>query len=63
MSDETKSRAFAPALAVAFVVVVLIAGDILLGDRAYGEYTTLAALPTRGVDVVARLHQKRKFVV
>ena len=37
----------------------LKAGDILLGDRAYGEYTTLAALPTRGVDVVARLHQKR----
>ena len=35
-------------------------GDILLGDRAYGEYTTLAALPMRGVDVVARLHQKRK---
>jgi hypothetical protein len=35
-------------------------GDILLGDRAYGEYTTLAALPTQGVDVVARLHQMRK---
>jgi hypothetical protein len=35
-------------------------GDILLGDRAYGEYTTLAALPRRGVDVVARLHQMRK---
>lgn len=35
-------------------------GDILLGDRAYGEYTTLAALPRQGVDVVARLHQKRK---
>lgn len=35
-------------------------GDILLGDRAYGEYTTLAALPARGVDVVARLHQRRK---
>ncbi len=38
----------------------LKAGDILLGDRAYGEYTTLAALPGRGVDVVARLHQRRK---
>lgn len=38
----------------------LQAGDILLGDRAYGEYTTLAALPARGVDVVARLHQQRK---
>ncbi len=35
-------------------------GDILLGDRAYGEYTTLAGLPQRGVDVVARLHQRRK---
>ena len=35
-------------------------GDILLGDRAYGEYTTLAGLPKQGVDVVARLHQKRK---
>lgn len=35
-------------------------GDILLGDRAYGEYTTLAFWPTQGVDVVARLHQKRK---
>ena len=38
----------------------LKADDILLGDRAYGEYTTVAALPTHGVDVVARLHQKRK---
>jgi hypothetical protein len=38
----------------------LKAGDILLGDRAYGEYTTLAALPRGGVDVVARLHQMRK---
>src|SRR5258705_7297493 len=35
-------------------------GDIVLGERAFGEYTTLAALPQRGVDVVARLHQKRK---
>jgi hypothetical protein len=34
-------------------------GDILLGDRAYGEYTTLASLPNQGVDVVARLHQRR----
>jgi hypothetical protein len=38
----------------------LKAGDILLGDRAYGEFTTLAALPQRQVDVVARLHQKRQ---
>jgi hypothetical protein len=36
-------------------------GDILLGDRAFGEFTTLAALPFLwGVDVVARLHQARK---
>lgn len=36
-------------------------GDILLGDRAFGEYTTLAALPQwLGVDVVARLHHRRK---
>jgi hypothetical protein len=35
-------------------------GDILLGDRASGEYTTLATWPNAGVDVVARLHQKRK---
>jgi hypothetical protein len=34
-------------------------GDILLGDRAYGEYLTLAALPARGVDVVARMHGGR----
>jgi len=35
-------------------------GDIALGDRAYGDYVTLASLPRQGVDVVARLHQKRK---
>lgn len=35
-------------------------GDILLGDRAFGEFTTLAGLPQQGVDVVARLHQRRK---
>jgi len=36
-------------------------GDIVLGDRAFGEYTTLAALPRwLGVDVVARLHQRRQ---
>jgi hypothetical protein len=37
----------------------LIPGDIVLGDRAYGEYATLAGLPRRQVDVVARLHQRR----
>jgi hypothetical protein len=35
-------------------------GDILLGDRAYGEYLTLATLPAKGVDVVSRLHGGRK---
>jgi len=35
-------------------------GDILLGDRAFGDYATLAGLPGLGVDVVARLHQCRK---
>ena len=38
----------------------LQAGDIGLGDRAYGDYVTLASLPLQGVDVVARLHQKRR---
>jgi len=37
----------------------LKSGDILLGDRAYGAYLTLAGLPRQGVDVVARLHQRR----
>ena len=35
-------------------------GDIILGDRAFGEYTTAAALPLQGVDLVARLHHQRK---
>jgi len=35
-------------------------GDILLGDRAYGDYTTLATWPARGVDVVARVNAMRK---
>jgi hypothetical protein len=38
----------------------LRAGDILLGDRAFGDYVTLARLPLQGVDVVARLHSRRK---
>ncbi len=38
----------------------LAQGDILLGDRAFGEYTTLATWPQAGVDVLARLHQARK---
>src|SRR6266851_4331948 len=35
-------------------------GAILLGDRAYGEFTTLAGLLMQGVDVAARLHHARK---
>ncbi len=35
-------------------------GDIILGDRGFGNYATLAALPLKGVDVVARLHAMRK---
>jgi len=35
-------------------------GDIVLGDRAYGEYVTLASLPLLEVDVVARLSRTRK---
>ena len=35
-------------------------GDIILGDRGFGHYGTLAALPLQGVDVVARLHGARK---
>ena len=38
---------------------VLKRGDILLGDRVYGCFALLAALPLQGVDVVARLHQAR----
>lgn len=38
----------------------LKSGDIVLGDRAFGEYSTLAQLPRQGVDVVARLHHQRK---
>ncbi len=38
----------------------LKSGDILLGDRAYGEYATVAGLKQRAVDVIARLHQGRK---
>lgn len=35
-------------------------GDIVLGDRAFGEYTTAATLPGQGVDLIARLHHQRK---
>ena len=37
-------------------------GDILLGDRLFGEYPTQASLPLRGVDVLARLSFRRKSI-
>lgn len=36
-------------------------GDIAMGDRAFGAYVALASLPLRGVDLVSRLHQSRRF--
>jgi hypothetical protein len=39
----------------------LRSGDILMGDRPFGAYVLLALLPLRGVDVVGRLHQGRRF--
>jgi hypothetical protein len=36
-------------------------GDIAMGDRAFGAFLALALLPLRGVDVVSRLHQGRRF--
>jgi hypothetical protein len=38
----------------------LQSGDILMGDRADGDYATVAGLKQRAVDVIARLHQGRK---
>ena len=35
-------------------------GDVLLVDRAFGDYVNLATLPQRGVDVLARLHGARQ---
>ena len=35
-------------------------GDILLGDRTYGDYVSVARLPLQGVDVLARLSAARK---
>lgn len=34
--------------------------DILLADRGFGDYPTLATAQSRGVDTLARLHQSRK---
>jgi hypothetical protein len=39
----------------------LNAGDILVGDRAFGCFSVLALLPMQGADVVARLNQGRNL--
>ncbi|MGC1479974.1 MAG: IS4 family transposase [Chthoniobacterales bacterium] len=36
-------------------------GDVLLGDRGFCSYTTMASLSGRGIDGVFRLHQARKI--
>jgi Transposase DDE domain len=38
----------------------LKAGDVILGDRLFSDYASLADLPRQGVDVIARLNIKRK---
>ena len=40
---------------------VLKSGDILVGDRMFGCFAFLAAMPLQGVDVVARLNQCRNL--
>ena len=37
----------------------LKSGMILLADRGFSDYVTLAELSSRGIDVVTRLHQRR----
>lgn len=39
----------------------LTEGDIVLADRAFADFVSLAQLPARGVDLIARLHQARKL--
>jgi hypothetical protein len=36
-------------------------GEIVLGDRIFGSFFGIAGLSQRGVDVLARMHQRRKF--
>ena len=42
------------------VVAVFQPGDIFLADRFFCSYWAIAALQGRGVDVVVRLHQRRR---
>jgi hypothetical protein len=37
------------------------AGEIALGDRCFASYFGIAGLSDRGVDVLFRMHQRRKF--
>jgi hypothetical protein len=39
----------------------LEAGEIVLGDRHFGSFFGIAGLSGRGVDVLFRMHQRRKF--
>ena len=39
----------------------LTEGDIVLADRAFADFVSLAQLPARGIDLIARLHQARKL--
>src|SRR5712692_8201361 len=39
----------------------LAAGDVVVADRYYCSYFLVALLQARGVDVVFRLHQRRKY--
>jgi DDE family transposase len=39
----------------------LEAGEIVLGDRYFASYFGIAGLAERGVDVLFRMHQRRKF--
>ena len=39
----------------------LEAGEIVLGDRYFGSFFAIAGLSERGVDVLFRMHQRRKF--
>ena len=36
-------------------------GEIVLGDRCFGSFFGIAGLSGRGVDVLFRMHQRRKF--
>jgi hypothetical protein len=36
-------------------------GEIVLGDRYFGSFFAIAGLSERGVDVLFRMHQRRKF--